>query len=147
MVKNGTTYGRKIKYILGKLPKRSFYTMHEFFLVCPYTHEELKIANRSRDRMQWRQLGMAWATLTGLSLTESGKLFNKDHATVIYSQEMIVLALDGYHPLLAEKLNEVLECIEITNANANDYNTAIIISARRIESLLKTRYKRLNQIR
>ena len=146
MVKNGTTYGRKIKYILSKLPKRNFYTMHEFFLVCPYTHEELKIVNRSRDRMQWRQLGMAWATLTGLSLTEAGKTFNKDHATVVYSQEMIVLALDGFHPLLAEKLNEVLECIEITNAHANDYNTALIISARRIESLLKNKYKRINQI-
>jgi hypothetical protein len=96
--------------------------------------------------MQWRQLGMAWATLTGLSLTEAGKTFNKDHATVVYSQEMIVLAIDGFHPLLAEKLNEVLACIEITNAHANDYNTAMIISARRIESLLKTRYKRLNQI-
>jgi hypothetical protein len=96
--------------------------------------------------MQWRQIGMAWATLTGLSLSEAGKLFNKDHATVIYSQEMIVLALDGYHPLLAEKLNEVLECIEITNAHANDYNTALIISARRIESLLKNKYKRLTKM-
>ena len=120
--------------------------MHEFFLVCPYSHEELKIANRSRDRMQWRQLGMAWATLTGLSLTESGKLFNKDHATVIYSQEMIVLALDGYHPLLAEKLNEVLECIEINNTNASDFNTAFIISARNIERMLRTKLKKLNQI-
>ena len=146
MVKNGTTYGRKIKYILSKLPARKFYTMHEFFLVCPYSHEELKIANRSRDRMQWRQLGMAWATLTGLSLTESGKLFNKDHATVIYSQEMIVLALDGYHPLLAEKLNEVLECIEINNTNASDFNTAFIISARNIERMLRTKLKKLNQI-
>jgi len=145
MVKD-STYGKRLNYILGKLPKRSFYTMHEFFLVCPYSHEELKIANRSRDRMQWRQLGMAWATLTGLSLTESGKLFNKDHATVIYSQEMIVLALDGYHPLLAEKLNEVLECIEITNAHANDYNTALIISARRIENLLKNKYSRLTKM-
>jgi hypothetical protein len=59
---------------------------------------------------------------------------------------MIVLAIDGYHPLLAEKLNEVLECIEITNAHANDYNTALIISARRIESLLKNKYSRINRI-
>jgi hypothetical protein len=120
--------------------------MHEFFLVCPCSHESLKEANRLRQLMQWRQVGMVWATLSGFSLTESGKMFNKNHATVIHSQEMVKLALEGYHPELLEKLNEVLECIEITNAHANDYNTALIISARRIENLLKTRYKRLNQI-
>lgn len=146
MVKNGTEYGKRLNYILGKLPKRSFYTMHEFFLVCPYTHEELKIANRSRDRMQWRQLGMAWATLTGLSLTESGNMFNKDHATVIYSQQMLIDALDGFHPLLMQKFSDVLDCIEINNTNASDFNTAFIISARNIERMLRTKLKKLNQI-
>ena len=146
MVKIGTHYGRKLSYIKGKLPRRKFYTMHEFFLVCPCSHESLKEANRLRQLMQWRQVGMVWATLSGFSLTEAGKLFNKNHATVIHSQEMVKLALEGYHPELLEKLNEVLECIEITNAHANDYNTALIISARRIENLLKNRYKRLNQI-
>jgi hypothetical protein len=120
--------------------------MHEFFLVCPYTHEELKIANRSRDRMQWRQIGMAWATLTGLSLSESGKLFNKDHATVIYSQQMLIDALDGFHPLLMQKFSDVLDCIEINNTNASDFNTAFIISARNIERMLRTKFKKLNQI-
>ena len=146
MAQIGTHYGRKLSYIKGKLPRRKFYTMHEFFLVCPCSHESLKEANRLRQLMQWRQVGMVWATLSGFSLTEAGKLFNKNHATVIHSQEMVKLALEGYHPELLDKLNEVLECIEITNAHANDYNTALIISARRIENLLKTRYKRLNQI-
>jgi hypothetical protein len=146
MAQIGTHYGRKLSYIKGKLPRRKFYTMHEFFLVCPCSHESLKEANRLRQLMQWRQVGMVWATLSGFSLTEAGKLFNKNHATVIHSQEMVKLALEGYHPELLEKLNEVLECIEITNAHANDYNTALIISARKIENLLKTRYKRLNQI-
>ena len=146
MAQIGTHYGRKLSYIKGKLPRRKFYTMHEFFLVCPCSHDSLKEANRLRQLMQWRQVGMVWATLSGFSLTEAGKLFNKNHATVIHSQEMVKLALEGYHPELLEKLNEVLECIEITNAHANDYNTAMIISARRIENLLKTRYKRLNQI-
>ncbi len=146
MAQNSTEYGRRLNYILSKLPKRNFYTMHEFFLVCPYSHEELKIANRSRDRMQWRQLGMAWATLTGLSLTESGKLFNKDHATVIYSQQMLIDALDGFHPLLMQKFSDVLDCIEINNTNASDFNTAFIISARNIERMLRTKLKKLNQI-
>ena len=146
MDKIGTTYGRKLTYIKKKLPKRNFYTMHEFFLVCPCSHESLKEANRLRQLMQWRQVGMVWATLSGFSLTEAGKLFNKNHATVIHSQEMVKLALEGYHPELLEKLNEVLECIEITNAHANDYNTALIISARRIENLLKSKYKRINQM-
>ena len=146
MAQIGTHYGRKLSYIKGKLPRRKFYTMHEFFLVCPCSHESLKEANRLRQLMQWRQVGMVWATLSGFSLMEAGKLFNKNHATVIHSQEMVKLALEGYHPELLDKLNEVLECIEITNAHANDYNTALIISARKIENLLKTRYKRLNQI-
>lgn len=146
MVKNSTEYGKRLNYILSKLPKRNFYTMHEFFLVCPYSHEELKIADRSRDKMQWRQLGMAWATLTGLSLTESGNMFNKDHATVIYSQQMLIDALDGYHPLLMQKFSDVLDCIEINNTNASDFNTAFIISARNIERMLRTKLKKLNQI-
>jgi hypothetical protein len=146
MVKNSTEYGRRLNYILSKLPQRNFYTMHEFFLVCPYSHEELKIADRSRDKMQWRQLGMAWATLTGLSLTESGNMFNKDHATVIYSQQMLIDALDGFHPLLMQKFSDVLDCIEINNTNASDFNTAFIISARNIERMLRTKLKKLNQI-
>jgi hypothetical protein len=89
---------------------------------------------------------MTWAVLSGMTLVDAGRLFNKDHATVIYATSMIKIALEGYHPLLREKLNEVIDCIEITNAHANDYNTALIISARRIESLLKTRYKRINQL-
>ena len=146
MAQIGTHYGRKLSYIKGKLPRRKFYTMHEFFLVCPCSHESLKEANRFRQLMQWRQVGMVWATLSGFSLTESGKMFNKNHATVIHSQEMVKIALEGYHPELLEKLNEVLECIEITNAHANDYNTALIISARKIENLLKNKYKRINQM-
>ena len=146
MVKNSTEYGRRLNYILSKLPQRNFYTMHEFFLVCPYSHEELKIADRSRDKMQWRQLGMAWATLTGLSLTESGNMFNKDHATVIYSQQMLIDALDGFHPLLMQKFSDVLDCIEINNTNASDFNTAFVISARNIERMLRTKLKKLNQI-
>ncbi len=146
MAQNSTEYGRRLNYILSKLPKRNFYTMHEFFLVCPYSHEELKIADRSRDKMQWRQLGMAWATLTGLSLTESGNMFNKDHATVIYSQQMLIDALDGFHPLLMQKFSDVLDCIEINNTNASDFNTAFIISARNIERMLRTKLKKLNQI-
>jgi hypothetical protein len=142
MVKDSATTGA----IKKLLPPRQFYTMHEFFLVCPYSHEELKIANRSRDRMQWRQLGMTWAVLSGKTLVDAGRMFEKDHATVIYATSMIKLALEGYHPLLKEKLQEVIDCIEITNAHANDYNTAIIISARRIESLLKTKYQRINRI-
>lgn len=146
MAQNSTEYGRRLNYILSKLPKRNFYTMHEFFLVCPYSHEELKIADRSRDKMQWRQLGMAWATLTGLSLTEAGNMFNKDHATVIYSQQMLIDALDGFHPLLMQKFSDVLDCIEINNTNASDFNTAFIISARNIERMLRTKLKKLNQI-
>jgi hypothetical protein len=143
MVKDSPT----VAIIKKKLPPRQFYTMHEFFLVCPYSHEELKIANRSRDRMQWRQLGMTWAVLSGMTLVDAGSLFNKDHATVIYATSMIKIALEGYHPLLREKLQEVIDCIEITNAHANDYNTALIISARRIESLLKNKYSRINRIK
>lgn len=147
MDKIGTTYGRKLSYIKKKLPKRNFYTMHEFFLVCPYSHDELKVANRSRDLMQWRQLGMAWACLCGNSIVEAGKMFCKDHATVVYSQEMVVYALDGFHPLLNEKLQDVLECIEIAQTEAKDFNTSLIISSRHIERLLISKYKRNNQMK
>jgi len=146
MVKDSTTYGRKLKYIKTKFPKRNFYTMHEFFLVCPYSKDELKIPNRSRDIMQWRQLGMAWACLCGMSIVEAGKMFNKDHATVVYSQEMLVYALDGFHPLLSEKLQDVIDCVEIAQHASNDPNTNVIIASRQIERLLKKRYEKFNRI-
>lgn len=147
MVKDSERYGRKLKYIKSKLPKRNFYTMHEFFLVCPYSIDELKIPNRSRDLMQWRQLGMAWACLCGNSIVEAGKMFCKDHATVVYSQEMLVYALDGFHPLLREKLQDVIESIEIAQSASNDLNTNYIISSRQIERLLIKRYERINRIK
>jgi hypothetical protein len=73
-------------------------------------------------------------------------MFGKDHATVVYSQEMIVYALDGFHPLLNEKLQDVLECIEIAQTESKDFNTSLIISSRHIERLLKTKYERLTKI-
>ena len=77
---------------------------------------------------------------------EAGNKFNKDHATVVYSQQMIIDALDGYHPLLMQKLSDVLDAIEIQNTNASDFNTAFIISARNIERMLINRFKRINRI-
>ena len=147
MVKDSERYGRKLKYIKSKLPKRNFYTMHEFFLVCPYSIDELKIPNRSRDIMQWRQLGMAWACLCGMSIVEAGKMFNKDHATVVYSQEMLVYALDGFHPMLREKLQDVIDCVEIAQHASNDQNTNVIIASRQIEKLLIKKYNRINQMK
>jgi len=146
MAQIGTHYGRKLSYIKRKLPRRKFYTMHEFFLVCPYSLDELKEANRYQDVMQWRQVGMFWCTLTGLSLTEVGNKFNKDHATVIHAQKMIILALDGFHPLLNDKLQNVMDCIEIAQHSSHDPNTNYIISSRQIEKLLINKYKRINQM-
>ena len=146
MVKNSPEYGKTLKYIKSKLPRRNFYTMHEFFLVCPYSIDELKIPNRSRDIMQWRQLGMAWACLCGMSIVEAGKTFNKDHATVVYSQKMLEYALDGFHPMLRDKLQQVIECVEIEQHASNDPNTNIIICSRQIEKMLIKKYNRINRI-
>jgi hypothetical protein len=142
MDKISSEYGRKLKYIKSKLPKRNFYTMHEFFLVCPYTLDEMKIPNRSRDIMQWRQLGMTWACLCGSSTVEAGKMFCKDHATVVYSQEMVVYALDGFHPMIREKLQDVIDCVEIAQHASNDPNTNVIIASRQIEKLLRIKYSK-----
>jgi hypothetical protein len=96
--------------------------------------------------MQWRQLGMAWACLCGSSTIDAGKMFNKDHATAIYSQEMIIYALDGFHPMLREKLQDVIESIEIAQSASNDPNTNYIIASRQIERLLISKYERINRI-
>lgn len=142
MVKDSTNTGA----IKKLLPPRQFYTMHEFFLVCPYSQDELKKPNRARDIMQWRQLGMTWAVLSGNTLVESGNMFGKDHATVIYAVSMIKLALEGYHPLLREKLQDVLDCVEIAQHQNGDINTNLIISSRQIEKLLKKKYERLTKM-
>lgn len=140
-------YGKKLKYIKGKLPKRNFYTMHEFFYVCPFSIDEMKVPNRSREIMQWRQLGMAWASLCGKSIVEAGAIFNKDHSTVVYSQQMVVYALDGFHPMLREKLQDVIDCVEIAQSQSTDVNTNVIISSRQIERMLRKKYERINQMK
>ena len=145
MVEDSETYGRKLKYIKSKLPKRNFYTMHEFFNVCPYSFDELRKSNRQQHVMQWRQVGMFWCTLTGLSLTEVGNQFNRDHATVIHAQKMIILAIDGFHPTLNDKLQDVIDCIEIAQHSTHDQNTNVIIANRQIERLLRTKYEMINQ--
>jgi hypothetical protein len=81
-----------------------------------------------------------------MSIVEAGKTFNKDHATVVYSQEMLVYALDGFHPLLREKLQDVIDCVEIAQHASNDQNTNVIIASRQIERLLKKRYEKFNRI-
>lgn len=96
--------------------------------------------------MQWRQVGMFWGTLTDLSLTEVGNEFNRDHATVIHAQKQIILALDGFHPTLREKLQDVLECLQIAQHSSRDQNTNVIISSRQIEKLLIKKYNRINRI-
>ena len=147
MVKDSERYGRKLKYIKSKLPKRNFYTMHEFFLVCPYSIDELRTTKRNQHVMQWRQVGMFWGTLKDLSLTEVGNEFNRDHATVIHAQKMIILAIDGFHPMLREKLQDVIDCIQIAQHSSHDPNTNVIISSRQIEKLLIKKYNRINRIK
>jgi hypothetical protein len=81
-----------------------------------------------------------------MSIVEAGKMFCKDHATVVYSQEMLVYALDGFHPMLREKLQDVIDCVEIAQHASNDPNTNVIISSRQIEKLLIKKYQRLTKM-
>jgi hypothetical protein len=73
-------------------------------------------------------------------------MFNKNHATVIHSQEMVKLALEGYHPELKDKFMEVMESVELAQSASHDINTNYIISSRRIEKMLIKRYERINRI-
>ena len=84
-------------------------SVETFWMVCPYSINELNSKNKKKEFAIWRQIGMAWYRLAGKSLESAGKSFERNHATVIHAVNVVNNALDGFYPEMMSKLNLVIE--------------------------------------
>lgn len=101
--------------ILGQLKRKinvNRYIMNDFYLACPYSIEELKSRKRKQSLVSWRQIGLSWAFLSGLKLNQSGKLFNRNHATVIHSLKIVRDSLNGYQKSEIIDFIKIIEILE-----------------------------------
>jgi hypothetical protein len=71
----------------------------------------LKNQNRKREVREWRQIGMAWYAMESNSLTKTGMVFNRDHATVLHSLKRIQDR--KFDRSMEEKVNLILECMQL----------------------------------
>lgn len=85
------------------------FVMSDFYYTCPYDFDDPANKTRLREVVMWRNVGMVWAWLAGNSLVNSGKLFKRDHSTVIHAIRQLVIACDGYGH--TEMIHNV-ECIK-----------------------------------
>lgn len=99
---------KKPQIIKSKL-KLERYTMEDFWQSCPHDVDEVMSKDRHTHLRAWRQVGMVWARLTGLSLSKAGDMFGgKNHATVLHAENLILDVLDGFgDPYIREILDEI----------------------------------------
>ena len=71
----------------------------------------LKKKNRKQEVREWRQIGMAWYAMESNSLTKTGMVFNRDHATVLHSLKRIQDR--KFDRSMDEKVNLILECMQL----------------------------------
>jgi chromosomal replication initiation ATPase DnaA len=103
-----------------------------FFEVCPISLDELIGSSRVQRTVGWRTVGMVWMRLSGMTLTQAGAMFNRNHATVSYAEVQVLDALAGFHPRLKEKFDRVLNhgqntCVKNNDMNINLVNSLILL--------------------
>lgn len=132
-----------IQNTIKTFPKGTLFTMQDFYSVCPYTLEELKIQNRHREIMQWRQLGMVIYAIVNSHVSNAGKHFERDHATVIHAMKMVQLANNGYHPEFKEKITQVLEARYSDLIKTDDINVNEVTALIKLQRLINKKLERL----
>ena len=106
------------------------------------TEEMVHSTSRKREIVMARDLMMVnlWSN-TSSTLTKVGKIYGKDHATIIYSIKKVSNALDGYNnkemvdlikairtrntSMMADVDNSVNEMIALINLESRIYNVAV----------------------
>lgn len=75
-----------------------------FFNVCPYTLGSLKSIQKQEPLIFYRHLGSLWVWLSGETLEQTGKYFNRNHATVIHSIKSVINGKDFYYQPFLDKI-------------------------------------------
>ena len=96
-----------------------------FFNVCPYTLGSLKSIQKQEPLIFYRHLGSLWIWLSGETLEQTGKYFNRNHATVIHSIENVIIEKNTTYLHKIEKL--LLENKNLSESN-NDFICKIMDS-------------------
>jgi hypothetical protein len=63
---------------------------------------------------------MVWLAIENMHLSKAGKFFDKDHSTVIHALKMVRMANKGYDYLLKEKIDKIMNCIDLSVPYSND---------------------------
>jgi hypothetical protein len=79
------------------------------------TVEKINSKTRKREVVKARQLAMSILSLDGRSLTETGDIFDKDHATVLHGKKAILNIIDTQDKLYYAPVMEVLEKFDLVN--------------------------------
>lgn len=75
-----------------------------FFNICPYTLHSLKSNQKQEPLIFYRHLGCLWIWLSGETLEQTGKYFNRNHSTVIHSIKSIMNEKDFHYKPFLEKI-------------------------------------------
>ena len=102
-----------IKTTIATFEKKTRFYFEDYLITCPFSMDYLRNQNRKREVREWRQIGMAWYAMESNSLTKTGKIFNRDHATVLHALKRIQDR--KFEKSMEEKVNQILECIQIDN--------------------------------
>jgi hypothetical protein len=80
----------------------------------------MRQVSRKREVLQWRQLGMVWLEIEYMLLSKAGRFFDKDHSTVIHALKVVRQANKGYDYVLKEKIDKIMNCIDLSVPYSND---------------------------
>lgn len=105
-----------------------------FFEVCPIPMNELLGPSRVQRTVGWRTVGMVWMRLSGMTLTQAGEMFNRNHATVSHAEVQVLDALTGFHPKLKEKFDRVLNHGQNNSLKQKDMNINLVNSLLTLEN-------------
>jgi hypothetical protein len=75
-----------------------------FFNVCPYTLGSLKSIQKQEPLIFYRHLGSLWIWLSGETLEQTGKYFNRSHATVLHSIKSVINEKDLHYKPFLDKI-------------------------------------------
>ncbi len=104
----------------NSFPKNTRFVFEDFLIACPFSLEYLRQVSRKREVMQWRQLGMVWLAIENMHLSKAGKFFDKDHSTVIHALKVVREANNGFDYVLKEKIDKIMNCIDLSVPYSND---------------------------
>lgn len=120
---------------LRKLIKTDVFNMHDFWIYNGFSTEEILSITRKREIRAARQVGITWAVMSGMSLSDAGRLFCKDHSTAFHSMKVVVLAME-----MPNHFPEVHRVVERVRSSSNvsgmsitrDSNAAMLINLENI---------------